>query len=262
MSKRSIKFYELCGYPADYEDHTSDNDQHDEDYINQPAQYPPDYSRLDNITKQATTTVAALKKYIKQVENGIERRDDISISKAYLLMYSKVSDLAARMREDIDFIFKPPAYQEIKEQVEEVFDKAMTVDFDFTDEGWAHIKIPRLLALKNDKTKAIFHREFIHAVQKAYAKIPREKVRWYKKCFYIFIYHFGPESGKSIYSDNDNYEVKAVQDALSIFLMPDDSAPYCSNIYTSVMDEKEWSEIYVIPFEDLQKYVEKFNYFS
>ncbi len=73
----------------------------------------------------------------------------------------------------------------------------------------------------------------------------RKEVFWYKeKVVICFIHHY---SSVRLVRDHDNFELKRIIDYIAYRCMPTDSATHCAHYHDYKMDEKEFSEIYVVP---------------
>ena len=55
---------------------------------------------------------------------------------------------------------------------------------------------------------------------------------------------------KRAWRDHDNVEVKAVIDAIALFVMEDDSSHICDHHYFSAEGDRDKTEVYVIPRDE------------
>jgi hypothetical protein len=65
-----------------------------------------------------------------------------------------------------------------------------------------------------------------------------------EKAVLCFIHHFCEEHN---IRDHDNFDTKLIIDYLAAYILVDDSAKYCAHYMDYVMDERDYSEIYVVP---------------
>lgn len=112
-----------------------------------------------------------------------------------------------------------------------------------------HVKFDTLLPKrmqKNGKLTEIqynlLHSRYRNAFSD-YFKDRRYRV-YDSKVVFCFIHHYSCEHD---IRDHDNFEVKFVIDYLAGYLLTDDSAKYCAHYMDYVMDESDYSEVYIIP---------------
>lgn len=129
--------------------------------------------------------------------------------------------------------------------------------FDFEpsyDENYGfNFRFSRLPNLKSSRGVSRMSDRFsIEAGEKIVATIPKnfQKMR---DANVIFVSHFlkdGPHS--SHYFDNDNLSIKSILDAIVPLVCVDDATKYCDNFYLSQHDSNEFSELFIVPKEQLK----------
>ncbi len=69
----------------------------------------------------------------------------------------------------------------------------------------------------------------------------------------IFVSHFLKNGHhQSHYFDNDNLAIKSILDAIIPLVCVDDATRYCDNFYLSQHDSNEFSELFIVPKEQLK----------
>lgn len=134
------------------------------------------------------------------------------------------------------------------------FDKTLFAFEPSYDENFGfRFKFSRLPNLKTPRGISRLSERFtIEAGEKVLSIIPRG----YQKMDdvdVIFVSHFlknGPH--QSHYFDNDNLSIKSILDAIVPLVCVDDATKYCDNFYLSQHDSNEFSELFIVPKEQLK----------
>lgn len=113
-----------------------------------------------------------------------------------------------------------------------------------------HITFDRLLP-KRPKSIDGYVTEKFENIKGSYIKPLIEYFRdkrvfvYEEKAIIIFIHHFSNEHNVR---DHDNFELKFIIDCLSAYVLTDDSAKYLAQYMDYVMDDRDFSEIFIMPF--------------
>lgn len=123
------------------------------------------------------------------------------------------------------------------------------VDFEELDGNILKIRFHSLLPKRNVRVnnKSTLQYKIIHTRYKnAFSDYFKDKkYRVYgEKVVLFFIHHYSEESR---IRDHDNFEVKFIIDYIAGYLLVDDSAKYCAHYTDYVLDNADFSEIYVVP---------------
>lgn len=100
------------------------------------------------------------------------------------------------------------------------------------------------------KSRAAANRFFeifcVDLQKKIVANMP-QNFRKIEDAYVFFIHHFDEtDPHKQPYFDNDNLAIKSIFDSVLPFVCFDDASCYCSNLYLSQPDSRDYSELVVI----------------
>ena len=129
----------------------------------------------------------------------------------------------------------------------------------FIEKDTLHIVFDKLLP-KRPKSVKNYQTEKFENIKKTYIKpildfMKDKRVFIYEeKAIVVFIHHFANEH---TVRDHDNFEVKFIIDCLAAYTLIDDSAKYLSQYMDYVMDDKDYSEIYLMPYSKFYNFIEK-----
>ena len=141
-----------------------------------------------------------------------------------------------------------------RSEVERIMDDEVPVEMGFTEEGWFCLRMPMLLPKKEGGT-ADYIRGFLYpACERFFREVPAfEKL---DKCYVILRHVYDQERPEREYRDHDNIEVNMVVDTVAFYLMRDDAPLKCWHMYCSAPGTLERTEAYVIPREDIHKWLD------
>lgn len=92
---------------------------------------------------------------------------------------------------------------------------------------------------------------------KAYiGKYPEMKYPYYTDAVICYV-HYVDKNSKYSFADNDNYEVNGFNDSISGFFLCGDHPLRCFNFHASKSADSFFTEIYVVPRNDFQKWYSK-----
>lgn len=138
---------------------------------------------------------------------------------------------------------------------EQAIMNAVPVEIGFTPEGWFRLSIPALLPVK-EHGNANYYRGLLYpAMQRFFGDRPPIR---YDPCVLIYRHVYTPDRPERRARDHDNIEVNMVSDIVALFTMPDDNPYCCSHLYCSATGESDHTEVFVIPEEDLPRWVGSF----
>lgn len=126
------------------------------------------------------------------------------------------------------------------------------VELGFTREGWFCLRMPMLLPRK-EKTSRNYIRGYLYP---ALERFVREK-GWirYPDCVLIFRHIYDRKRPERYYRDHDNIELNTVVDAVSMFLLVDDTPMRCRHYYCSAAATNEHTEVYIVPKDDFPQWL-------
>jgi len=123
------------------------------------------------------------------------------------------------------------------------------------EENWLKVVMPFLLPKKKDTQSCSFILDPLNYAIRTF--IEQNPMKRFDKCVVCFRNIYMP-NGKVV-RDHDNIETKKVLDLLATYFLIDDTGLLCSNFYTTTIGESEYTEIYIIPNEDFQKWLEIYS---
>lgn len=80
--------------------------------------------------------------------------------------------------------------------------------------------------------------------------------RYDRRVVLCFINHF---SGTRTMKDHDNFDIKLIIDYIANGILPDDSPNYCSHYMDYVIDNVDFSEIFVVPEDEFIGFLQELN---
>lgn len=168
----------------------------------------------------------------------------------------KKSVSAARIAESVALKTRAlPAYTghpQADVMVQEVITDAVPVEIGFTEEGWFCLRMPILLPRKEKSSRSYLRGILYPALEKF--SHGKEKIR-YRNCVLIFRHVYDGHRPEREYRDHDNIELNTVVDAIAMFFLVDDTPLECRHYYCSAAEDKERTEVYIVPIADFESWL-------
>ncbi|MPM40388.1 hypothetical protein SDC9_87028 [bioreactor metagenome] len=144
-----------------------------------------------------------------------------------------------------------PAYTghpKAAELTDSLLEDLIPVELGFTEEGWFCLRIPALLPKKGSGSPS-YLRDFLYPAMRRFfaGKLPVA----YQDCVLIFRHIYDRRRPERAYRDHDNIEVNLVADIVALYLLADDAPLRCAHYYCSAAGEKDRTEVYVVPIDQL-----------
>ena len=140
-----------------------------------------------------------------------------------------------------------------KAEVDNAIRMNMPIEIGYTQESWFSVRVPVLLPKKNSLTVDFIRTPLYMAMREFFGRT--SPVR-YKDCVLVFRHVYDRSRPERKKRDHDNIEIKAVSDAVALYVMPDDGPSVCSHYYCSAEGASERTEVYVVPKNDFPKWLE------
>lgn len=140
--------------------------------------------------------------------------------------------------------------------VEDCMKRIVPVQIGYTEQGWFSIRMPLLLPKKTDGT-AEYIRGILYPVMRDFfmEKLPAR----YEKCVLVYRHVYDRARPERQWRDHDNIEINMVSDIVAMYVLPDDGPEVCSHYYTSAASSVERTEVYVVPQEEFESFLEAEN---
>ena len=170
--------------------------------------------------------------------------------------YDKALDLEETMEQAVLLSRALPAYTGApyaERAVEDRIQAAVPVNIGFTEERWFTVQIPLLLPKKN-RGSAEYIRAILYPAMRDFF-MGKEPVR-FTDCVLIYRHVYRRDRPERQMRDHDNIEINMVSDIVAMYVMPDDGPQVCSHYYCSAGGMTERTEVYVVPKQEFQKWVE------
>lgn len=137
--------------------------------------------------------------------------------------------------------------------IEKALSLAVPITIKFTKENWFSASIPYLLPKKSAQSPNYIRGLLYPALRDFFRD--REPVRYYD-CVLIYRHVFSTSRPDRQRRDYDNVEVKAVTDAIALYVMTDDAPMRCCQYHCSAQGLQERTEIYVVPKADFHLWLD------
>ena len=138
-----------------------------------------------------------------------------------------------------------------REKISTVLTDATLAKCGYTEQGWFCTVIPTLLPKKR-KGSADYIRTIIYALLEMF--FADKPIKKFRECAIVFRHIYNRSNPKRAWRDHDNIEVKAVIDAIALYVMEDDSSHICDHHYFSAEGDMDKTEVYVIPRSEYIKW--------
>ncbi len=125
------------------------------------------------------------------------------------------------------------------------------VEVGFTKEGWFRLSIPALLPRK-EKGNPEYIRSLIYPAMLDYFK--DKTIQKFQNCTLVYLHTYNKTRPRREWRDHDNIEINAVSDIVALFVMVDDNPHVCEHYYASKSGEKNRTEVFVLPKQDLENF--------
>jgi hypothetical protein len=133
-------------------------------------------------------------------------------------------------------------------------DKILDIVITTTPESWLNIRINSLLP--NNRTVGSAKLLSAHINETIYGYTKAETLPYFEKAYLAIIEHCTPETCKSF--DHDNKNLRVIPNCLKGIAFPDDDQFHLSLGIFTVYDEETYCEIYVLPLENADKFIQKY----
>jgi hypothetical protein len=224
----------------------------------------PNYAGIMKFLKERRVTMTTLapfyKQSIKMFQNSIELCEELSMfmPRGDMKLYnSKLEELivncektANRMR-GLPFRFGMPGSDQF---VADALIEGHDVKIDLVQPKWLRIQMPCLIPRKVSSIKSTFIFEPLFCALEKFKKQHRYGVLRYDSCVLIIRHLFDRNMPPRYIADNDNLDIKLVQDLLKANFFSDDNSVKCVNFFEGIMSDKNSTEIFIIPQEDFDKW--------
>ncbi len=138
-------------------------------------------------------------------------------------------------------------------EVEVIVEQELPVQMGYAENGWFVLRMPKLSPRKNSGDNDHLRRILNPAFKRFFNS--RQETQLFEKCWIIYRHVYDSSSSDSGRYDIDNFERNFVTDTIAMYVMVDDAAKYCRHICYSVPGTEDRTEVYVIPFEDIFKWL-------
>lgn len=140
-----------------------------------------------------------------------------------------------------------------KQAVEDCIKSVVPVQIGFTEQGWFSLRMPLLLP-KKSAGNAEYIRAILYPVMRDF--FSDKLLARYEKCVLVYRHVYDRARPERQMRDHDNIEINMVSDIVAMYVMPDDSPGVCSHYYTSAASSVERTEVYVVPEDEFESFLE------
>lgn len=141
-------------------------------------------------------------------------------------------------------------------KMNEIFHKALDFRLDYILDGKVvKLKINRLLP-KKEHGSATYIRTTLHEFLKQERK--QGKIKRFKEPIVICFQHVYTNAYEV--RDHDNIELNAIVDLIALFFLNDDSPRFLDHFYTAKMDDRAYTNIYLIPKTQFTQFLDYLHY--
>ncbi len=193
-------------------------------------------------------------KTLEQVNRGLKRAEDKAsfITDLYKFgKYEEAMEEVFRLAIDLErtvllsrALPEYTGYRYARQRVEQIMEKAISVEIGYTAEGWFSLRMPALLPKKGAGGVEYIRQFLFPAVRKFFSDKYQTHL---EDAVMIFRHVYPADRPERQMRDHDNIEVNAVSDIVALFVLRDDSPKYCSHYYCSAKSTSERTEVYVVP---------------
>ncbi|MCL2775949.1 MAG: DUF6100 family protein [Oscillospiraceae bacterium] len=151
----------------------------------------------------------------------------------------KIERIACKFRHIIystTNITKPALMQKVSE--------AHGIEINYTDNIFS-VTLPSLLPKKHKPMNSEFIVDPLYYALEKYCSIT--KIERFRECVVCFAHIYSEDTPTRRVKDYDNIEAKPVLDAVSIFVMVDDSGRFCNVYHMTEYGKKDCTEVTVMP---------------
>jgi len=145
----------------------------------------------------------------------------------------------------------------IRDDINNIIVSDNEVKVEYMDNGWFHVDIPSLL-VKKEKGDPSWIRATLSAGMKKYFS-ENEKKTFKEDCIIIFRHCYSKERTYRDYRDHDNIELNAIVDMIALYVLVDDSPMRLKHFYCSAIEERDRTEVFIVPSKDFIKWLKKYN---
>ena len=209
---------------------------------------------------QIAKDVKVAKKLLSQMNNSIQTidtkidEDDRNGLIEELFNYENIVEKAVNNARLLPIITGNPR---AKEEVKDIIIKQNDVNIDYTKEGWFYVRIPSLLPRK-ERGNPSYIRATLEAGISKYFKT-HKKIKFLEKCVIIFKHNYSKERDYRKLRDHDNIELNAIVDMITQYVLKDDSPMTLTHYYCSCIEDKDSTEVFIVPRKDFQNWLETFD---
>ena len=218
------------------------------------------YNKNSSIIQQMFTTNGKIEKIVGNLnrsKDALVKNDFSSFEKSFSRVCLDLETVTLASRNIANSVFKlnncPKKFNNLRNDIAREVYKFEINPFEF---GY-RISLPCTLSHYGDVKKSILEAPLNTALrnyQNNNSKLPT-----YNKVFFIVVNHLNRET-KSLYiRDNDNYDYKQIVNTLSFWFLPDDSPKHCNMINTTKLDERNYTEVFIVPTDDFVAFYKKYS---
>lgn len=131
-----------------------------------------------------------------------------------------------------------------KEEVENQYSDILKIKIGFTQTGFFAVILPFLLPKKESGSAIYVKQNLYTALSKFFKDKPYLKM---KDVFIVYRHVYDELRPERRERDHDNIEINTTTDAISTFILEDDSAKICNHCYMSAVGNEERTEVYIVP---------------
>lgn len=171
---------------------------------------------------------------------GDNRRYEEQLSK----VVASLENTCLRLRDLANYSLKatnnPLGFQRISDNLS---DKVYGIKIG-QENGVFRIVLPQTISHYGEISKCVLIAPLNNALRNYHKK---DKIQKIKSAVIVFINHVNTEQSEAKIRDNDNYEYKQIINSLAYWFLPDDSFKCCNMFTTTKLDDRSYSEIFIVP---------------
>lgn len=194
---------------------------------------------MDRVERQTEDFILTLQRARRAIE-----MEDLDTAQELLLTAYEQKERSTLLCRALP-LYSPEPFT--REKVTKALTDAVCTKCGYTEEGWFCAVIPTLLP-KKKKRSTDYIKEIMYAsLERFFMGKPMQK---FGTCTIVFRHVYNRNNPKRAWRDHDNIEIKAVIDAIALFVMEDDSPHVCQHFYCSAEGDCDKTEVYVVPQEE------------
>lgn len=210
----------------------------------QKSRFEAGVHRVNRHLKKVNSAVTAML-YFARMHKDLEAYDDTM----------KAEQAAEKLVNELRKLVKVSGRPSAVMDVETIMEEEIPVEMGYTEEGWFHLRFPRMLP-KKEGGSAEYVRGFLYPAVNRYFR-NAEYSRRFSDCVVIFRHVYDENCPENQARDHDNIELNMVIDTIAIYVMEDDTPFKCRHYYYSVAGPYDHTEVYVVPLSDWKLWVDR-----